>query len=237
MTQYWFNELSGSQSWTSLWSGYILCRNCRGIRTVKGRCPVCSDILQDSTTILEKTESGKEVKLPQTAYMGAEGRYEDYVYLNMLEYEWKRPISSFDNYNFLDHEKKPAAKAIIVLIFWTYFETRIERLLTTAMSKLPATVKEHLIKKHQSISSRTNELYKILFGDSTSYHADLRSLGFINISTLLLQIQDRRNKFMHGQPEAIDDELVENIVASLKDEHQSWIEVYNLRLASMLNSR
>lgn len=233
MNNYWFDDLAESQSWTSLWSGYIICGNCSGIRLLEGKCSVCSATLTESKFFNAEINSGEEVQFIQNAYIGAEGRYEDYVYLNMLECEWKRPISYFDNYSFLSQDKKPAARAMIVLIFWTYFETRIERLLTTVMNKLPKTIRDHLLRRHQSISSRMNELYKILFGEKTSYHNDLKSLGFINISTLLTQIQDKRNKFMHGYPEAIDDELIEDIVALLKDEHLSWIKVYNYRLSSV----
>ena len=35
---------------------------------------------------------------------------------------------------------------------------------------------------------------------------------------------------MHGHPEAIDDALVEELVAGLKDEHEGWIAVFNRRL-------
>lgn len=31
-------------------------------------------------------------------FMGAEGRYEDYVYLEMMQREWNRPIESEDSF-------------------------------------------------------------------------------------------------------------------------------------------
>lgn len=34
---------------------------------------------------------------------------------------------------------------------------------------------------------------------------------------------------MHGNPEAIDDTLVRDVVTGLKDEHEGWIAVYNKR--------
>ena len=43
-------------------------------------------------------------------------------------------------------------------------------------------------------------------------------------------LHQSRNRFTHGHPEAIDDVLVEELVASLKDEHEGWIAVFNKRL-------
>ena len=214
MSTYWFDSLSDEQSWTSLWSGYIICGQCRGIRKVTGRCPVCNCEIPNQQF---------------NTFMGAEGRYEDYVYLNMMEFEWRRPISKYDNLTFLNQGKRPAAKAIIVLVFWTYFETRIERLLDNSMRELPNSIRQNLFKRYQSISARTDELYKILFGKTNSYFMDLEDLGFGNVAKLLLRIQDKRNEFMHGKPESIDDLLIDDIVKYLKEEHESWIKVFNLR--------
>src|SRR5579884_3339037 len=88
-TQLWYEQLSG-KSWTGLWSGYTICGHCRGIRKFEGACHVCGDPPFDFTprVILEK--KGKEHKFP-AVFMGAEGRYEDYVYLGMMEREWNRP--------------------------------------------------------------------------------------------------------------------------------------------------
>jgi hypothetical protein len=160
---------------------------------------------------------------------GAEGRYEDYVYLNMLENEWRRPVSKYDKIALMSEDKKPARKAIIALVFWTYFETRIERLLVNAMRDVPDSIRQNLLKRYQSISARTDELYKILFGKTSSYFLDLEKLGYEIISELLQRIQKNRNEFMHGKPEAIDDLLIEDIVKLLKEEHESWINVFNLR--------
>lgn len=229
MDKYWFDDLTDEQSWTSLWNSYIICGHCRGIRKVEGKCPVCNSEIPNPQFIKVKSEDGNEYEVPTNTFMGAEGRYEDYVYLNMLEYEWRRPVSKYDELSFLNQDKRPAAKAIIVLIFWTYFETRIERLLDVAMRDIPYSIRQNLFKRYQSISTRTDDLYKIIFGKTNSYFLDLDSLGFQNIAQLLHRIQSKRNEFMHGNPEAIDDELIEDIVKLLKEEHESWIKVFNLR--------
>lgn len=164
MNKYWFENLTDEQSWTSLWNDYIICGNCKGIRKVEGKCPVCKREIPDQQFIEVKSQDGKEYEVPVNTLMGAEGRYEDYVYLNMLEYEWRRPVSKYDELSFLNQDKRPAAKAIIVLVFWTYFETRIERLLDGAMRDLPNSIRQNLFKRYQSISARTNDLYKVIFG-------------------------------------------------------------------------
>jgi hypothetical protein len=58
--------------------------------------------------------------------MGAEGRYEDWVYLGMMEREWKRPVADDDRFSGFSRESAPSPRASIVLLFWSYFETRIE---------------------------------------------------------------------------------------------------------------
>jgi hypothetical protein len=206
--------------------------NCGGIRKVEGKCTVCNTELKPLLFKM-KNEKGEEYEISSNTLtlMGAEGRFEDYVYLNMLENEWRRPISKFDELKFLSSDKKPSAKAIIALIFWIYFETRIERLLTNAMRGLPESISQNLLKRYQSISSRIDDLYKVIFGKTNSYYLDLENLGFKTISEMLQRLQDRRNKFMHGEPEAIDDELIEDIVSLLKEEHEGWVNVFNLRVA------
>src|SRR5438552_19017423 len=37
----WYDELPPGKSWASLWTGYILCGECGGIRPVEGKCPAC----------------------------------------------------------------------------------------------------------------------------------------------------------------------------------------------------
>lgn len=229
MNKYWFEDLTSEQSWTSLWNNYIICGECGGIRKIEGKCPVCNHEIPNQRYIIFKDQDGIEHEVPSNGFAGAEGRYEDYVYLNMLEYEWRRPVSKYDQFNFLNRDERPAAKAIIVLIFWTYFETRIERLLNSAMKDLPNSIRQNLFKRYQSISNRTDDLYKVLFGEKNSYFLDLESLGFQNIAKLLRRIQYKRNEFMHGNPGAINDELIEEIVRLLKEEHESWIQVFNLR--------
>ena len=224
----WYESLRTGKSWASLWSGYIRCI-CGGIRSQTGQCPVCGNALQDPDWVMVSDTKGNQYRVPN-AYCGAEGRYEDWVYLQMLEREWLRPhIGLYDG---VPDEHRPSARAIIVLTFWSYFETRIARLFRETAKPVPDDVMNYLLEQHASVGRRMNKLYKVVF--STTYGADLNSLGYGEVAALLNKVQRCRNSFAHGHPEAIDDALVEELVASLKDEHDGWIAVFNKRLKNGL---
>jgi len=59
----------------------------------------------------------------------------------------------------------------------------------------------------------------------------LEEVGHGDIWLHLATIQERRNLFAHGQPQAIDDALVQAVVEKLKAEHEAWIAVFNKRAA------
>ena len=118
-------------------------------------------------------------------------------------------------------------RAAMVLLFWSYFETRIERLLRAGLATAPRGLVEDSLERYSSIGSRLDRFYRVVF-DST-YGKDLESLGLDNIWSHLQEVQRRRNLFVHGSPDAIDDDLVEKVVAELKSEHEAWIAVFNLQ--------
>jgi hypothetical protein len=297
----WYDELTAGNSWASLWSGYILCEKCSGIRPSGGGCPVCgsppgaNDVhttqadsrevtveelpdghsaaiyVNKQRVLLEReTATGAEIKAAAIAQgmnvrpnfvlvevlangtsravaenevvrvrennrlitvapasMGAEGRYEDWVYLRMLEREWRRPVTEADRISPSDPTCQPSSRAAIVVLFWSYFETRIERLLRAGMRDVPARLAEDTLQRSSSIGSRLDRLYRVLF--ETTYWADLTVLGFDDIGRHLIQVQERRNAFAHGNPGAIDDALVAAVVDNLKREHEAWIAAYNRR--------
>ncbi|MEQ1622972.1 MAG: hypothetical protein ABL919_16375 [Methylococcales bacterium] len=162
------------------------------------------------------------------AFMGAEGRYEDYVYLQMLQREWERPAIQFEGFSHLSEVKRPSARAAFVLLFWGYFETRIERLLRAGMSELPQRVLDDALRRYSGIGSRLYDLYNIFFG--TNYFDDIKAQGYPKIADLLKDIHNRRNDFTHGKPQAINDGLVAALAENLKLEHEAWISVYNNRV-------
>ncbi|WP_092303683.1 hypothetical protein [Bradyrhizobium sp. Ghvi] len=119
----------------------------------------------------------------------------------------------------------------MVLLFWGYFETRIERLHRTAMRKLPQRILHDQLKRHSGIGPRLYELYKIFFG--VDYFDDLRANGFSSVADLLNDVHRRRNEFSHGRPQAINDAIVTRLVENLRDEHEAWIALYNSRANSL----
>lgn len=225
----WFNSLSENQSWSSLWNDYIRCK-CGGIKKISEECSACGqkELTSHNYSTTFTDPNGNEHEVNQSIMMGGEGRYEDWVYLDMLEREWNRPIINSENSFLNSDQSSPSPRAIIVLIFWTYFETRIERIYRETLKKLPKTVVKDLLERYSSIGYRLDKLYKITY--ECSYWSDLHDLGFGKVSNMLNRIQTKRNRFVHGHPEAIDDELVEELVENLKLEHQSYISVFNKRM-------
>lgn len=220
----WYDDLEPGRSWSALWSGYILCK-CGGIRRTEGACPVCGrDVAEVAATTIMR-ENGHE--MTTHTFMGAEGRYEDYMYLKLMEREWKRPVTDADRVAEFDAASEPSPRAGIVVQFWSYFETRIERLLRAGMRNLPPRVTEDLLMRYSFIGQRLDRLYRILF-DAT-YRGDLNELGFAPVAQHLALVQERRNDFTHGDPHAIDDALVAAVIENLKTEHEAWVAVFNYR--------
>ena len=225
----WFDTLPAGASWSQLWSGYVLCGGtCMGIRKIDKSCPACGAAPPVAGPHVIRMADGTEHTI-SPAYMGAEARYEDWVYLRMLEREWKRPVTDADRLLDVSESVRPPARAALVLIFWSYFETRIDRLFREGMRDLREPIRNDLLRRYPTIGARLDRLYKIVFG--ATYWLDLKELGFEPVAVLLQRVQEKRNEFAHGQPAAINEMLINDLVASLQDEHQGWIAVFNKRAA------
>ena len=99
-------------------------------------------ILEDGQgVVLEDGQEGlfedDQIVRVSPTYMGGETRYEDYVYLEALEREWKHRMQT-PSEQMTFAEQVPTGTSI-VLIFWTYFESRIEYLLRAGLQHNPAT--------------------------------------------------------------------------------------------------
>jgi hypothetical protein len=224
----WYNDLPPGSSWASLWSDYTLCGKCSGIRRFHNLCPACGDgpiSVVPQVLLID----GREVTV-HAAFNGAEGRYEDWIYLQMLQREWERPVAEFDRFAHFSTDERPSARAAVILLFWTYFETRLERLLRSTMSSLPTAVLEDALERYSSIGTRLHRLYRLFFG--ITYFDDLVECGYEEVAKLLADLHKRRNEFTHGKPQAISDNIVTALVAALKVEHESWISVFNRRKAA-----
>lgn len=225
----WFDELGADKSWTALWSGYIICGRCTGIRKISGECPVCRERIQTTEPRRVFLDNGQELLVHQQIFPGAEGRYEDWVYLQMLEREWKRPVLEGDYVSSFPQGQGPSPRASIVLLFWSYFESRMERLLRAALRNVPSHFLEDALRRYSSIGSRLDSFYRLAFG--TTYQSDLEEVGYPQVWAYLSTVKQRRNAFAHGQPQAIDDALVGYVIEMLKIVHEAWIAVFNRRAA------
>lgn len=222
----WYEALPGNYRWSSLWYGHYRCE-CGGLRSDEPTCPVCG-----RTTPCEPSHDARRPQdPPKYVVPGAENRYEDYVYLELIEREWRRPpLDAMASPRPSIGGKVMADKVGIVLLFWTYFESRITRLVDMGLSFREAEDAENLRGRFRSVGAKMDRLYRILF--NTTYEADLIDAGFASTASLLNEVQARRNAFAHGDPVAIDGALVERLVASLRQEHSAWIATYNRRLSA-----
>ena len=224
----WFEDLPPDSSWTSLWSGYIRCGSCSGIRTFDP-CPACgADLPREEHT--HRLDDGREIPI-RPAYAGAETRYEDYIYLQLMEREWDRMSHDSSPQDRLQHTEQISTGASVVLLFWTYFETRLEHLLRNGLRHVPPSFLEDALNRYSTAGARLDRFYKIAF-DST-YHSDLKSLGYSDVSAHLKRVQRQRNAFLHGSPQSIDDSLAIAVVGMLKQEHEAWIAVFNHRVSRL----
>ena len=221
----WFELLEAKGSWTSLWFGYVICSNCQGIRQIETNCPACGDPPYDLSPRVMTLPDGTTHQVP-AAFPGAEGRFEDYAYLSWMEREWNRVIPD-EELQMVQAGFAPYPKVTIILLWWTYFETRIERLLRSGMRTTPTAIVEDALERYSSIGARLDRLYKVVFG--ASYAADLQNLGKRDIWDLIREVQDARNRFMHGDPKAITESLTLKVVGRMRDEHEAWIQIYNSR--------
>jgi hypothetical protein len=224
----WYEELPIDHPWSALWYGYTICGHCRGIRGSEIACRACGGSPPSFEPQMVRFEGGREEKVVFTE-MGAEGRYEDYVYLNMIEREWKRPVLDADRFPGFSSDGGPSPRASIVLLFWSYFETRIERLLRAGLREVPERLLDDALRRYSAIGARMNDFYRIAF--ASTYREDLEEVGHGQVWPHLAKIQERRNLFAHGQPQAIDDVLVQATVEMMKVEHEAWIAVFNKRAA------
>ena len=76
--------------------------------------PFCSVDKTDYAPIEVVDESGQRHRIPP-ASLGAEGRYEDWLYLDLIQREWLRPVSHAAE-GMLRH-KQVSERAPVVLLY------------------------------------------------------------------------------------------------------------------------
>lgn len=221
----WYESLPKGKSWTSLIGDYVACA-CGGIRTISGDCPACGSKPYDLSPQVYEDLLGRRFEIHPT-FCGAEGRREDYQLLALMEREWRRPQIGPAEQSWLTSGM--SERASVVILFWTYFESRMNRLVQLGMRSLPASVRDDLLTRYDSVGSHMRQLYQILFG--VKYLDDLIAVGAEAMGGYLARVQDARNRFVHGDPEALSDGPVEAVVRNMKVEHDAWVAVYNRRLS------
>jgi hypothetical protein len=150
-----------------------------------------------------------------------------------MQREWERPLLEKDWFASRPAEKCPSQRLALVILFWTLFEGLMDRFMDAGLADLPEGVRKDLLGRYGTIGSRLDRLYRVTW--STTFWDDLRALGFGSEADHLMNVQDRRNDFVHGNLEAIDDALVFATVEHLQTVQLGWIAVYNLRCTRKTN--
>jgi hypothetical protein len=79
------------------------------VREIDASCPASGgDPFETSPEII--TVNGEEMVV-HPAFAGAEGRYEDWIYLEMLQREWERPVAEFERFSHFAAAERPSARA------------------------------------------------------------------------------------------------------------------------------
>lgn len=224
----WVDDLKLGQTWTGVWRSLINCGNCGALFCVGPGtlCPVCGwDYQADQQLQVHIFGSGEEVAV--LPVMQGAIDWTTFVLLGLMQREWDRPPSPSDRFDSLPPEKRPAQRLAIVLLFWSLFEHLMERFFEDATRELPVRVRVDLLKRYSSIGSRLDRLYRLMF--AVSFTDDLIRLGYADVSAHLTLVHTRRNQFVHGDPESIDDALVHAAVEQLPRVHEAWIALYNTR--------
>ena len=211
----------------SPWLGGLLslihCGECNALyQTAGSPCPICGHQIDMTPPKIEL--NGVEHELP-VILQGAIP-WSTYVLIDQMRLEWERPLA----------ERGPAAgrsaqRLVIVILFWTMFEVLIERFYEAAFADLPGQLGEELLQRFASVGSRLDRLYRRRW--ATTFWDDLASEGYPDAAAHLKLVQERRNAFVHGDPEAIDDSLVTATVDRLREVQLGWVAVFNKRCTGM----
>lgn len=208
--------------WWGVWRSRIRCGSCRALMDPAQPCPVCA---QDYRTLSSTPIVVEGRTILPAAFAGALD-WSPYVLLQLMHREWLRPPAGIGG---LPQGSQPSPRVLIVLTFWTFFETLMDWFYETATRDLPPAIGEDLRNRYRFIGARLTRLHRILFG--MTYGEDLDSLSLSTVRLHLEKVQTQRNAFVHGKPEAINDALVEDTVKMMPSFQDAWIQAFNKRCA------
>lgn len=189
-------------------------------------CPECGTDYRNAPPS-ELRVDGRIVRV-SIAFQGALG-WSEYTMLQLMHREWLRPLVDEVNRADVPAGDRPSSRALIVLLFWTYFETLMSAFYDAASAHLPRPIAKDLLKRYGMIGTRLDKLHRIFFG--STYAEDLALLGYKAVGSHLRAVQRHRNAFVHGNPAAIDDALVEETARIIPSFHAAWIACFNHRCA------
>jgi hypothetical protein len=223
----WLNTLKPGDSWMGVWLNKFTCGKCNGIIEITDTlvCPICNNENRgNETTFLLK--DGTEAKIPTTQLMGPID-YTSYTLLELMRREWERPLLNHNQPTSSDY--KIPERLLIVILFWSLFEGLMDTFFSKALRQIPKNISEDLLNRYSTIGSRMDRLYKLLF--SVTFKDDLVSIGKKDVYDHLIQLQNKRNEFIHGKPDAIDETLINDTIEKLQETQAGWIILYNRRCA------
>jgi hypothetical protein len=147
-----------------------------------------------------------------------------------MKREWERPTLEIDK----SFSAGTSQRLVLVILFWTLFEHHMDRFFDAALSNLPEKIRADLLRRYATIGSRMDQLYKLAF--DTTFEDDLKQLGHEAVYTHVIKVQSRRNEFIHGNSDAIDDALVLETVEQLPAVQAAWLGLYNRRCTGNPNA-
>lgn len=200
----------------------IHCHVCNALFDLPAPCPVCGHVydLRPQTV----TDGDRSFEMPP-AFEGAL-HWSAHVLLRQMQLEVERPLGPASQFT-----GGPSQRLVVVILFWSLFESLMDRFYRVALADLPGSLSEELLTRFNSIGSRLDRLHRARWG--VSFWQDLADAGFAEVAQHLRSIQEKRNAFIHGDPTAIDDALVEESVENLLAVQLGWIAVFNRRCTNI----
>lgn len=207
--------------WTDGLVPMVHCRQCHGLyRDVHHPCPVCQHQMEPDVF----PEGYGQVDVPRYTLEGA-APDTIFVLLDLMRNEWERPLSVTNGMS-----GRVSPRLVIVILFWTAFEVLMEQFFEAAFADDPEN-KE--LRRTPNIGQRLDRVYRDRWGKT--FWDDLADIGYPEVARHLQTVQHRRNAFIHGDAEAIDEALVASTVAMLLDVQLAWIALFNKRCTGRQN--
>jgi hypothetical protein len=198
----------------ALWMGLTQCVNCNALHQVALPCPVCDHMVDLAP---QRITIDGEDHVVAAAAQGAVP-YSMYVMLNQIRLDLQRPLAP------RQEAHGAGGRPMIPLMFWIMFEIMMDAFLRSSLAGDPES--ERLLKQPY-IGGRLQKLYETQWG--LTFWEDLERIGCGAAAEFLQRLQRQRNEFIHGDPQAIDDALISEVMANATATSRAWIQLFNER--------